>query len=26
MFLRLYWPKAEAIDGTWKSPPLERVV
>ena len=23
--LRLYWPKAEALDGTWKQPPLERV-
>jgi hypothetical protein len=25
MFLRLYWPKAEALDGTWKNPPLQRV-
>ena len=24
MFLRLYWPKAEALDGTWKQPPLMR--
>jgi len=23
--LRLYWPKAEALDGTWQHPPLERV-
>ena len=23
--MRLYWPKAEALDGTWKVPPLERV-
>ena len=23
--MRLYWPKAEALDGTWKLPPLERV-
>jgi hypothetical protein len=23
--LRLYWPKAEALTGTWKQPPLERV-
>jgi len=22
MFMRLYWPKEEALDGTWKSPPL----
>jgi len=22
--LRLYWPKAEALDGRWKQPPLER--
>ena len=22
MFMRLYWPKAEALDGTWKQPPL----
>jgi hypothetical protein len=21
--LRLYWPKAEAMDGQWKQPPLE---
>ena len=25
MILRLYWPKAEALDGTWKQPPLQRV-
>jgi hypothetical protein len=24
MALRLYWPKPEALDGTWKQPPLER--
>ncbi len=23
--LRLYWPKAEALDGRWKQPPLKRV-
>jgi hypothetical protein len=23
--MRLYWPKAEALDGTWKLPPLTRV-
>lgn len=23
--MRLYWPKAEALDGRWKQPPLERV-
>jgi hypothetical protein len=23
--LRLYWPKPEAFNGTWKAPPLERV-
>lgn len=23
--LRLYWPKSEALDGTWKNPPLQRV-
>jgi hypothetical protein len=23
-FLRLYWPKAEALDGKWKTPPLQR--
>jgi hypothetical protein len=22
--MRLYWPKAEALDGAWKAPPLER--
>jgi hypothetical protein len=25
MSMRLYWPKAEALDGTWKLPPLTRV-
>ncbi len=25
MFLRLYWPKAEALNGTWHNPPLEKV-
>jgi hypothetical protein len=24
MAMRLYWPKAEALDGTWKLPPLMR--
>jgi hypothetical protein len=24
MAMRLYWPKPEALDGTWKAPPLER--
>jgi hypothetical protein len=23
--MRLYWPKPEALDGTWKHPPLERL-
>ena len=23
--MRLYWPKAEALDGTWRIPPLTRV-
>jgi hypothetical protein len=23
--MRLYWPKPEALDGTWKQPPLKRV-
>lgn len=22
--LRLYWPKAEALNGQWKQPPLQR--
>jgi hypothetical protein len=22
--VRLYWPKAEALDGTWKLPPLRK--
>ena len=25
MFLRLFWPKPEALDGKWKQPPLQRV-
>ena len=25
MAMRLYWPKAEALDGKWKAPPLEQV-
>lgn len=25
MFMRLYWPKAEALDGQWKAPPLQPV-
>ena len=24
-FMRLYWPKPEALDGTWKQPPMRRV-
>jgi hypothetical protein len=24
MFLRLFWPKPEALDGKWKQPALER--
>jgi hypothetical protein len=24
LFLRIYWPKPEALDGTWKQPPLVR--
>jgi hypothetical protein len=23
--MRLYWPKAEAVEGKWKQPPLTRV-
>lgn len=23
--MRLYWPKEEALNGTWKQPPLQRV-
>jgi hypothetical protein len=22
--MRIYWPKPEALDGTWKHPPLKR--
>ena len=25
MAMRLYWPKTEALDGTWHAPPLELV-
>ena len=25
MVMRLYWPKQEALDGTWKAPPLQRM-
>jgi hypothetical protein len=25
MFLRLYWPKAEALNGKWHNPPLKKV-
>lgn len=25
MAMRLYWPKKEALDGSWKQPPLQRV-
>ena len=24
MYLRLYWPKAEALEGKWTAPPLKR--
>jgi hypothetical protein len=24
MYMRLYWPKPEALDGTWKQPPLTK--
>jgi hypothetical protein len=24
MFMRLYWPKAEALEGKWTAPPLKR--
>jgi hypothetical protein len=24
MYMRLYWPKEEAIDGKWTAPPLEQ--
>lgn len=24
--LRLYWPKAEALDGTWRAPPMKRLL
>jgi len=23
--MRLYWPKTEVLDGSWKAPPLDRV-
>jgi hypothetical protein len=26
MAMRLYWPKAEALDGTWTAPPLKRML
>ena len=25
LFMRLYWPKQEILDGTWKPPAVERV-
>jgi hypothetical protein len=25
IIMRLYWPKSEALDGTWQLPPLQRV-
>jgi hypothetical protein len=25
VFMRLYWPKPEALEGTWKQPPMRRV-
>jgi hypothetical protein len=24
VFMRLYWPKPGALDGTWKQPPLTK--
>ena len=24
MFMRLFWPKPEAVDGKWRQPPLQR--
>jgi hypothetical protein len=24
VFMRLYWPKPEALEGEWKAPPLRR--
>jgi hypothetical protein len=26
VFMRLYWPKPEALDGTWKQPPLTKTL
>jgi len=26
MVLRLYWPKADALDGAWRAPPLTRSI
>jgi len=23
--MRLYWPKKDTVDGTWRMPPIERV-
>jgi hypothetical protein len=25
VFMRLYWPRPEALEGTWKQPPMRRV-
>ena len=25
MFMRIYWPKPEALEGTWKQPPLTKI-
>ena len=25
LFMRLYWPRSDALDGTWKVPGVERV-
>jgi len=25
LFMRLYWPKKEILDGTWKPPAVERL-
>jgi len=24
-YMRLYWPKPDALDGKWKQPPMQRV-
>jgi hypothetical protein len=25
LFMRLYWPKEEIVEGTWKMPPVKRI-